>query len=408
MWKPLLAGDSRTRAELKIDEIAEILSSSVENIENISLMGKAGGLALFFAYYGRYKNSDKHIDLCNDVLEKIIDLSNTIAIHYPFSMGISGALWAIQHLCDNGFIETDFEELFSEADEDIKNDMILNMQEGEHNYDFLRGSMGIAFYFLKRNNEKCDVYTEMFLEELTKSAISDKDKMTVRWKSTIVGKESKVKQVYDFGLSHGMASIINFLSRYLQKRPDKGEYLKLLLGAINYFKEHVQDPKIYQSYFPVWLELHESLPNPSRLAWCYGDLGIGISLFRAAKVLNDKKLEQYVLAILKYTASRVNPEAELVTDAGLCHGAMGNALLFHRLFNETMVKEFEDAASHWYNVGLNMATYKNGLAGFNARMVKQAADVDYGFLTGIAGIGLALISAISDIEPKWDECMLIS
>ncbi|MFM7431585.1 MAG: hypothetical protein ACKO1F_17035, partial [Flammeovirgaceae bacterium] len=31
-----------------------------------------------------------------------------------------------------------------------------------------------------------------------------------------------------------------------------------------------------------------------------------------------------------------------------------------------------------------------------------------GLLEGSAGIGLALLSAISDIEPKWDRCLLLS
>lgn len=30
------------------------------------------------------------------------------------------------------------------------------------------------------------------------------------------------------------------------------------------------------------------------------------------------------------------------------------------------------------------------------------------FLTGIAGIGLALLSAIYPITPSWDECLLLS
>ena len=33
---------------------------------------------------------------------------------------------------------------------------------------------------------------------------------------------------------------------------------------------------------------------------------------------------------------------------------------------------------------------------------------EYNLLDGIAGIGLSLISAISSIEPQWDECLLLS
>jgi hypothetical protein len=33
---------------------------------------------------------------------------------------------------------------------------------------------------------------------------------------------------------------------------------------------------------------------------------------------------------------------------------------------------------------------------------------NYGLLEGIAGIGLAMISAVSEVQPDWDNALLLS
>jgi hypothetical protein len=37
----------------------------------------------------------------------------------------------------------------------------------------------------------------------------------------------------------------------------------------------------------------------------------------------------------------------------------------------------------------------------------MSALYDPGFIQGAAGIGLALLSAVTDIEPQWDKFLLI-
>jgi len=57
-----------------------------------------------------------------------------------------------------------------------------------------------------------------------------------------------------------------------------------------------------------------------------------------------------------------------------------------------------------------MTKFEDGLAGFKSWRTEEYGGLsnDLGFLEGIAGIGLALISSISDIEPAWDECLLLN
>ena len=80
------------------------------------------------------------------------------------------------------------------------------------------------------------------------------------------------------------------------------------------------------------------------------------------------------------------------------------------MYNYTQRDEFKQAALYWFDQTLKMAKFEDGLAGYKTwRSIEYGGwQNDYGLLTGIAGIGLALISAVSDIEPAWDECLLLS
>ena len=59
---------------------------------------------------------------------------------------------------------------------------------------------------------------------------------------------------------------------------------------------------------------------------------------------------------------------------------------------------------------LKMAKFPDGLAGFKTyRPEKYGGWTNqYDMLEGIPGIGLAMLSYISETEPTWDECLLLS
>jgi lantibiotic biosynthesis protein len=79
------------------------------------------------------------------------------------------------------------------------------------------------------------------------------------------------------------------------------------------------------------------------------------------------------------------------------------------MYWETKNSVFKETANYWIEQTLKMATFEDGLAGFKTwRGDTKEWINDYGFLEGIAGIGLALLSHISDEEPTWDRCLLMS
>ncbi len=85
-----------------------------------------------------------------------------------------------------------------------------------------------------------------------------------------------------------------------------------------------------------------------------------------------------------------------VVNPGLRQGAAGIAHLCNRLFQATGEEPFADAARTGFGRVLETRRRDEGIGGFKA---------DPGFLNGAAGLGLALLAAISSQEPAWDRLL---
>jgi hypothetical protein len=57
-----------------------------------------------------------------------------------------------------------------------------------------------------------------------------------------------------------------------------------------------------------------------------------------------------------------------------------------------------------------MATFADGLAGYKTWRAPEYGGWinEDGLVEGISGIGLALLTYYYEIEPTWDECLLLS
>jgi hypothetical protein len=153
----------------------------------------------------------------------------------------------------------------------------------------------------------------------------------------------------------------------------------------------------------------DSKPASSRLAWCYGDLGIAAALLSAARGAAMSSWENEAIRIARSSAVR-SFETTRAIDATLCHGAAGNAHLFNRLHQDTGDEELGQAAVEWYERTLQFRRPGEGAAGFSARMSDPTGKLEWrperGMLNGIAGIGLALLGALSGEDPAWDRSLI--
>jgi hypothetical protein len=157
--------------------------------------------------------------------------------------------------------------------------------------------------------------------------------------------------------------------------------------------------------------LHE--PDGSRIAWCYGDLGIAAALLITSRHCARADLGPFALELARGAARRPVEDSR-VTDAGLCHGAFGNAHVFGRLHAATREPCLLEAATRWLAAGLAMRQPGRGLAGFRAWQPllpgEPARDLwqeSASLLEGTAGIGLVLLGYLTSVEPAWDEFLML-
>ena len=147
-------------------------------------------------------------------------------------------------------------------------------------------------------------------------------------------------------------------------------------------------------------------PSRARLAWCYGGCGAAAGVMVAAIHTGRVDWQNEALE-MACEAARRNPESSGVEDPGLCHGAVGVAHIFNRMFQATGDAELRQAALRWYAETLAYRDLERGLCGFAAQGTKGLKS-DRGFLIGIAGIALAFVAALSDQEPAWDRRLMTS
>lgn len=393
----------------KISQLSEIICSriddSTQNMYNsVSLFGGNTGLLLFLYNYTKISDNSKYRILADRLIDFILDSIENGAFTHTFSNGLSGVLYLFDLLEKQGFVNIDI----SESQGVLEDYMIKEARKDfyERNYDYLHGALGVGLYFLKKKSQM--FFVDELVNILDNEAEKDIVRKTVKWKFSY-GKNSN-ERVYNISMSHGMSSIIIFLSRTFQQNVMNPRIIPLLEGAINYVLEQEMDETTYGSYFPnLSLEEkdHVTFLWKSRLAWCYGDLGVAFSLWFAGKTTGNIFWQEKGLNVLLNSTRRRLDIENSVIDSGICHGTAGIAMIYRRMYLETANEIFSEASNYWINQTLNYSVFNDGLAGYKSYLNNEWVD-DYSFLTGISGIGVVLISYLADDFQEWDELLLLS
>jgi len=394
----------RTSIENKLSEITEVLKGN--NSLDSSLFVGHSGLAIFWAYVNQ---------LCNDP-SLTIEIEKSIAIGleifgkeraaHTFCNGFAGVCWATEHLASKNWIEADISSLF----EDIEPYLAITSENDFSRYlfDFMHGGLGAGMYFLERSTfPTAQAHLTMMINYLEQQKITLGE--DIYWINNFMKTgQQDLKLELNLGLAHGIPSVLYFLTKCYEKDIEKARCQYLLEGSIQWLIKQKNVIKSL-SLFPATVKENETVGIPSRLAWCYGDLGIASTIWLAGKALKNEEWKKESLRIMLHACERKDLAANNVLDAGICHGAAGVAHFFNRFYWETKMPIFKETAGYWINETLKMATFSDGLAGFKSWQgdAKQWLS-EYGLLEGVTGIGLVLHSYLSDEEPTWDKCLLLS
>lgn len=374
---------------LKEIALSLMLKSENKHNDNKGLMEGDFGYVLFLFYYSRYIREKKYKTTAENLLNNLLNkLENNQSGHCN---GLSGILYLFEFLKKEEFVYIDLSEFRTTINEFLLNKSLDNINDGLN--EFLHGSLGINYYFLKTNQQSI---VNSYIDYLYDSAHKDNIQDTFCWIMGFEKLHSKTRS--DISLSHGMSGLLIFLTRALEQGYTNHKIPKMIEKGINFILLQEIEYANYGSFYPNFALEENEIPQKSRLAWCYGDLGIALSLWYAGNVMKNKLWSNKAIEIFQYSIKRKLPNDTYITDSGICHGTAGVAMIFNRMYLNTGMQEFKDASEYWISETLRYLDETKELL----------SNVDFSLLTGLSGIGLVLLSYLTGDPQSWDELFLLS
>jgi lantibiotic modifying enzyme len=413
-WRPILPEEVAERALGVVGEIAADLRESFARAvpeddfrRGPSLAGGDSGLALFFSYLDRARPGQGYDDIAMELLERSIEATGERHALPGLYGGFSGVAWTLEHLRGRLFEDDEEEDAGEEVAAALVDHVGLTPWLGQ--YDLISGLVGFGVWALERlPRAGSREALEQVVARLAETA--EREPGIVTWRTppellTPTDLELFPAGNYNLGVAHGVPGVIALLAQACAAGVDARD---LLNGAVAWLLRQ-KLPEGAGSVFPYNVAPGAE-PKFSRIAWCYGDLGIAASLLVAARAVGEEGWEREALEIARHAAARP-AESTGVVDAGVCHGAAGAGHLFNRIHQATGDPACREAAVRWFEHALSLHRTGEGVGGFLMwTRGSQEEDLDWrpepGFLTGSAGVGLALLGAVTPVEPEWDRVLL--
>lgn len=392
------------------------LEQRVLEVTKNSLANGAAGLAVFFDYAGRALEDSRLIDCSHAWLDRAITSIMEVPTSPALYVGYPGVAWAAAHLCRTAGVKASDKD----SQEEIENALCetLSQTPWVDHFDLIVGLSGVGIYALERLPDPFAVRClSLVIERLAEASQRADAGRTWLTGPTLLPSGNKKKApdgYFDLGVAHGVPGVVGFLALAVLSGNSPRRATGLLREAVTWLMSRETQHTLPSHYQPIALPSGTPL-EPARLAWCSGDLGVALSLYQAARALGDDDVRRQAMLIAEDSSKRRGIGAGVV-DACLCHGAVGVAHVFNRLFQATGSEVLREAAIFWYGRGLNYWRQGTGVGGFSYSYDYVNFDgsvVDQwitrpGLLDGAAGIGLALLSAATEVEPSWDALLLAS
>jgi lantibiotic modifying enzyme len=390
------------------NQISQEIAEKWEEFDEIGLLEGKSGMVLLFAYLSKLFPGKGYEAT---TLYYLNDLRESLAVDelgYDLSGGVAGIGFVFQHLKNLEVLDSWVDLDLSELDEFIGLGADRDFKTG--NWDPLLGLTGLGIYFLERNKETGE---KKWLEKIVDYLADMRVTASGRAIWITPGYKKYDKDTYNFGLAHGMPGVLSFLAQ-VHARGIKQQEIEIMIHSCLLFlldHEYPDDP-VY-SFPPASNVVQEGKPSKpySRLGWCYGDLSMANALIHCGKALqHDDWWDKGIEVALKTT--RRTLEASGCIDAPFCHGTVGVAHQYHRLYLLTRNNVFKEGRNNWIDL-TQKHFYKQGegAGGYYYRSYNEKTDQpefipQYGLLQGSAGIALVYLSILYDIDPDCDIIFL--
>lgn len=412
--RPLVSNTCRARLEVALAEIGE---GTIAIMQKLSAGGSArahydgslnrgkAGISLFLHYFGDNNGDTRCKQIAGDLLEQAAAAAVVGRCSPTLGAGFVGIAWTVAHLARVGLVDGEAYEL-TVVDERIHQ----TMKGSERlSFDLMDGLSGVGVYCLERARASGDpTLVHAVIRRLLTEAERDLDGLRWRTDPRHLPPELQSKHprgYYSLGLAHGTPGAIGFLAQACLDGWRTAEIESAIDDAVRWLLcQEFDPPDRMHCRFPAVVD--SSTPKEeSRVAWCQGDLSVAVSIASAATATGRGKWLEAARVLTERCA--ICDRQAGVVDASFCHGASGVAHVFMRLSTALHSQEARAAAGRWYE---RIFSYKHGagIAGFSSVSTDRIGWLPVsGLLEGTIGVGLAILTALSDKVHSWDRALLL-
>jgi lantibiotic biosynthesis protein len=425
-WVPLLEGSQLEQALEAICALADDLEKpelgppvGFEAVLPASLAFGTAGRSLFYSYLAVSPfcpDREGAEEMAADLLDASVYALEDKRMTADLSGGVAGIGWVYEHTASLTS-QVDHDDPCAEIDEVLRNwcdAPVLNP-------DVIQGVAGICLYAAERPRNESSAalidHTVRRLESLSTVEGEGRAWRVPKWIGALLSRyeklgtpeemEEKIRSgVFKVGAAHGVSGILACLGA-VADRADQCLVRTLARDAFEWmWRQRLPEDGVFA--FPDFVGVQAKYLTTG---WCNGDIGTAMALFSAARGFQWPDMEARALAVARQVARLRADDVEVFNrrNAMLCHGSAGRAHIFNRLYQETDEALFAETAVYWYEQALSIRVDGEGIGGFLAHEPGNGGSKTVrGFLMGAAGLGLALLAAVTDVEPGWDRLLLAS
>ena len=394
-WRPILRDDVAIVARNRVSRLAAALADSDNSAASPAALCDR---ALVFGYLGQLETQRaKRIQ----ALEYLNLASERVTPELPSGIinGLSCVGWTFEHRHSAVLNRTLIADDSNRGDDPLEDldRLILSRLRRDRwsgSYDLIGGLVGIGVYFLERYPLPT-AYEGLRLIVGHLESTAEESRAGITWHTPprLLPDTERVQCPnghYNLGVAHGVPAVVYLVSEMMAAGVETTRAERLFEGAVKWLVGQKQRTDVASCY-AYWIAAGVGT-TVSRVAWCYGDLGIGGVLHHVATRHGRSDLLHLARELVDRCLSRSTDNL----DAAFCHGAVGIGHILNRLYQAELQNRYRDAAIHYYERSLALMT---GM---------ETAAIDGSLLEGVSGIALALLAATEDIEPEWDRRMVLS
>jgi lantibiotic modifying enzyme len=348
------------------------------------------GLCYYYSFLYKYTGLDKYRNAAVELIEGVFDRINndeSKLFGTSYANGIAGFAYATSAINEILDLQIDLQDEFSSIDDYLMEGFVSDIKHDK--LDCLHSAFGIAHYFISRENKIAD--------EVIK-AICDKARNTSEglWFENILENEIKDRNVANLSTSHGLTGMLLILFNSLKYTQHKSIVEETIKNGIKFIMSNsTLNENSYEKgtfYSKVNFNNNTTEMYP-RLAWCYGDLGVTILLYKCHEYFNDINYKIIADKAGLNTIDKRSQELSWVEDPFFCHGSSGVSMMYKQMHKYSNLPEYKESQEFWMDQTL--AYFKN--KGTDHDIYKKQHSV----IDGLLGVNLSLVSALNDNSDDW-------